>query len=254
MEQQVDFMRGDYRLFGMLHRPEGRLHGGVLFLHGFGGHRAESGRLFVRTARRLAQKGLASLRFDFAGSGDSEGEDVDSTILTQVEDSVAAARFFTERTALEPCALGAVGYSLGGATAAVLSERVAFEALVLWAAVSEPIRNFSEFYEVPADELSRMNGYEVGARRVGARFLAELPKVQPLKVMQAYPGALLTVQGLKDEVVRPYNSDRYIEAAVSAKAAEQVHIESAGHGFGGWENSETLIDETVRWFETHLGR
>ena len=36
--------------------------------------RTESHFLFVAASRRLAERGIASLRFDFRGSGESEGE------------------------------------------------------------------------------------------------------------------------------------------------------------------------------------
>src|SRR2546426_5960176 len=62
----------------MIHRPErarARRGGpGVVLFHGFTGDRMESHWLFVKCSRALALAGIASLRFDFYGSGESEGE------------------------------------------------------------------------------------------------------------------------------------------------------------------------------------
>lgn len=43
-------------------------------LHGFTGNKTETHFLYTRLARQLATQGIAALRFDFAGSGDSQGE------------------------------------------------------------------------------------------------------------------------------------------------------------------------------------
>lgn len=254
MEQQVDFKRDSYRLFGMLHTPEQvSLRAAVLFLHGFGGQRSESGRLFVRTARRLAPLGIASLRFDFAGSGDSEGEDVDSSILSQLEDAVVAFRLLRAMTRRPSSALGVVGYSLGGAMAALLGAREALGAMVLWAPVSDPIRNFAEHLEINPQEFIQRPTYDAGLRRVGRQFLEELPDIRPLDAAEGFQGHLLAIHGTEDQVVKPYNSDHYIEAVrATAQGVARVDIEGAGHSFSGLDNSEELIEQTVAWFAARL--
>ena len=46
----------------------------MILAHGFTGLKSETGRLFVSTARALAECGLDALRFDFMGSGDSSDD------------------------------------------------------------------------------------------------------------------------------------------------------------------------------------
>jgi hypothetical protein len=78
----------------VLHLPDGRGRApAVLMCHGFTGHKAEAHRLFVHTARRLMQEGLVVLRFDFLGSGDSEGLFEEMTIRGEVEDALNALAF-----------------------------------------------------------------------------------------------------------------------------------------------------------------
>ena len=73
-EELIHFTNEDLRLYGMLHRPEGAgPHPAVMILHGFTGQRIEPHRLFVKLARQLVAAGIAALRFDFRGSGESEG-------------------------------------------------------------------------------------------------------------------------------------------------------------------------------------
>ena len=64
--------QGD-RLIGIATQPETPKDVGVVIIVGGPQYRAGSHRQFTLLARRLAQEGYASLRFDYRGMGDSEG-------------------------------------------------------------------------------------------------------------------------------------------------------------------------------------
>ena len=83
-------------LRGVLCEPDHAVSGGptVLFCNTGGDPRAGSGGFASGTARRLARQGLTSLRFDFAGQGDSpmRGEELRSHVFeTPREDDMDAA-------------------------------------------------------------------------------------------------------------------------------------------------------------------
>ena len=63
-------------------------------------------------SRALTRQGIAVLRFDFTGLGESEGEFAQTNFSSNVADLVAAARFM--EGSYEPPAI-LVGHSLGGA-------------------------------------------------------------------------------------------------------------------------------------------
>ncbi len=76
-EIPVSFLNGEEKIFGILHAPmnaELSCTPMVIFLHGFAGYRIGPHQMFVSTARFLAQRGYACLRFDFRGRGYSEGK------------------------------------------------------------------------------------------------------------------------------------------------------------------------------------
>ena len=72
------------RLFGIICRPEGRNPGGMAVIIGNTGRDPHHGsaRFAVEFARRLASEGIASLRLDFAGLGDSVGSPGNEKILS----------------------------------------------------------------------------------------------------------------------------------------------------------------------------
>jgi len=70
----------------------------------------------TRAARSISQcltkNGIAVMRFDFAGLGDSEGDFSDSNFSSNIDDLTAAAQFLNENYTA-PSIL--IGHSLGGA-------------------------------------------------------------------------------------------------------------------------------------------
>jgi exosortase A-associated hydrolase 1 len=93
-EQGVVFSSGQNRLVGIATIPEVTAEVGVLILVGGPQYRAGSHRQFTLLARSLGEAGIASFRFDFAGMGDSEGQqrEFDKTL----EDTLAAIEAFME--------------------------------------------------------------------------------------------------------------------------------------------------------------
>src|SRR5207248_8810535 len=140
MESFVEFPnRAGRRLRGMIHRPlEARSRRGtpaVIFLHGLTGDRMESHWIFVKCARALAKAGIASLRFDFYGSGESEGEFREVTLQGEIADARVAIEFFRRQKGINPERIGLLGLSLGGAIAASVAGPGRVAALVLWSAL-----------------------------------------------------------------------------------------------------------------------
>jgi exosortase A-associated hydrolase 2 len=135
------FARGEARLFGVLHLPDGQApRTGYVCCHPFAEEKLWSHRVFVSLARALAARGHAVLRFDFTGAGDSSGTTLDTSVETHLADLVAAIH---ELKARAPSVerVGFVGLRLGAAFAALGAERAAEGAfpsgvssgpLVLW--------------------------------------------------------------------------------------------------------------------------
>jgi hypothetical protein len=100
-EQAASFMVEGETLRGILCLPAaGQPRAGLIFSHGWSGNRHGPAAMISSLARQFAAQGVASLRFDFRGRGESEGDGLQATLTTMADDLVAATAFFSQRTGL----------------------------------------------------------------------------------------------------------------------------------------------------------
>ncbi len=242
-------------LRGMIHvpgavQPRHRVPG-VVFFHGFTGDRMESHWIFVKCARALAQAGIASLRFDFYGSGESEGEFREVTLQGELEDGEVAVEFLRRQKGVNWRRLGLLGLSLGGTIAASLASRARARAVVLWAALAHPVQ-LRALAETTTKPIPGAGGTrEYSAHEVSPRFLDNLDKVDPLNSIAHFKGPILIIHPEKDEYLPLSHPEDYFQAASTA-IKEKVVISGADHTFTSVPWEREVIERTVEWFRKHL--
>ena len=142
--EEVVFSNGEIVLAGELTLPEGDgPHPGVVLISGSGGQDRDSNLfgfpMFAVLADHLARIGVASVRFDDRGIGDSTGDGLQETIENRAGDVEAAVDLLVARHDIDADLIGLVGHSEGGIVAplvAVRSDRVAFVVLLAAPAVA----------------------------------------------------------------------------------------------------------------------
>jgi putative redox protein len=110
---------GGEALDGRLDLPAGSPRAVALFAHCFtcGKDNAAASRI----SRALTERGIAVLRFDFTGLGESDGEFANSTFSSNVSDLVRAADH-VRATVAAPSLM--VGHSLGGAAVLAAAHQI----------------------------------------------------------------------------------------------------------------------------------
>ncbi len=118
MINYVEVKRDNYILRG-LHTKVDNPKGLVVMFHGFTGHMNENGYFFKQLAVDMASIGFESLRFDFMGSGMSDGTFKEMTFKTELDDARSIIDYALEIKKDLP--LIVLGFSCGGAVSAVMS-------------------------------------------------------------------------------------------------------------------------------------
>ncbi|MGE8203788.1 alpha/beta hydrolase family protein [Heyndrickxia sp. NPDC080065] len=107
---------------GIITKPDGKgPYPAVVYNHGFTGHKAESHFLFKKLSDSLANMGIVSIRFDFIGSGESDGKFQEMTMSSEVEDCLAVFHFAKEIDYIDSNRMNLIGFSMGGAVSIIAS-------------------------------------------------------------------------------------------------------------------------------------
>jgi uncharacterized protein len=256
MEEQIHFTVQGQRLYGMLHLPQGRgPFPSLSFFHGFTGQRIEPHRLFVKTARKLADEGFVVLRFDFRGSGESQGDFRDMTISGEIKDSLASLDFLKSQPHVDPRRIGILGLSMGGFVAShVASQSRLVKTLVLWAAGARPPRFFHNDAHLADKNHKRWlkkGEWDFGGMVLGTAFLKDLKKAENLLPKLArFKGKALVIHGELDATVPVSEAEAY-RKTLGQRAAVYI-LKGADHTFNRKEWEEEVIDTTAKWLKKKL--
>jgi pimeloyl-ACP methyl ester carboxylesterase len=125
---------GQYQLFACLHSPKQGVVGrhGLVLCNPFGHEYIHSHRSLKALADLAAQQGITTLRFDYVGTGDSEGDLLeDANLECFMENIHSAVNFLKQNLGLTDISL--LGLRLGATLAAYYAERYSVNRLLLWA-------------------------------------------------------------------------------------------------------------------------
>lgn len=270
-EKTVTYTVEGQKVVGTLQLPDGvSTPPAVLLLHGFAGSRDEleipsvKEGVFARAARMLAMKGLASLRIDFRGNGDSEGKFEDMTMQGEVKDALAALDFLVSEGEVNKDKMALVGWSMGGAVAAAVAGRSPhrLSSVALWAPGSNMASSFALLFgpQLVRDGLAALDkpviaklpwGKEVPIK---AGLIKSFFAVDPAAEIGRYRGALFVAVGTKDTVVYPQPESGQILLSYH-DGPEELWVQPMDHTFNAFENAETvdaLIAKTGDFIQAHL--
>lgn len=252
MEKYIELDTGGGVLRGMLHLPDTNTTGkypGVILYHGFSGDRMEPGFMFVRFSRLLADNGIASIRFDFLGSGESDGSFTDMTFSKESEQASIIMDYFKNLNMIDETKIILLGLSMGGALAGYLAgiRSSELKGLVLWAPAGE-MRLFIEKRE-KGIESGEITGdiMDISGLRLGEGFIEDVRSLNVLDQTTGYKGDVLIVHGTGDTVVPVEVSEDYLE--LFGGRAKLVLIDGADHTFQGILWIEKLFDATITFIK-----
>lgn len=239
----------------------------VVLVHGHGGTRDESG-AFRRMADELRKKGIASIRMDFPGCGESSEPFTENNLTNMLADIRAARAFAAEHQRIDPMRIGILGYSMGGRLAMLATAQDLYSSVVLWAPValngSASVQDYvggQEAYERLEAE-ARESGSAIfetpygAAQDIGLQWFTDLSESQPLSVIELYEGALLVLYGNRDETIGPRHSRQVIASAVRSRPKLEYVVDAGGHGLGFYDDvpamANAVVTATTRFFVDNL--
>ena len=265
-ETVVAIQGADYEIPATVCMPDGEgPFPAVVMLHGTGSTRDEAGDGYKHAAPVLAEKyGIATIRIDFPGNGDSKADYMQYTFKSAVADAKAAAEYMAGLDRINGDRIGVMGWSQGG-TDALLACAWApetFKSIVTWAGA--PDMMLDGFFSEADYEEAKANGFFVmefdwrDNLNVSLDWCDDVANTDVLgEFSRGYAGPVLAIAGTDDDTVDPQWSEKIVEAS-SNEASRTYFIEGMDHTFNVFAEEDlhslyNAVDATGEFFAETLG-
>ncbi len=273
-------------LVGVLHQTaQTQSRGSLLFLHGWSGYRTGPHQMLTRAARHFGALGWNSLRFDFAGRGDSQGDTELATLATMRDDAFDALELLRARTGSDTGSDTGSGagpvFAVGlcsGCEIAVAAAARDWAGIALWSApifaalpaasgqekkraanlgkYARKLLNPQTYLKIVRGQVdtaavgkAMKGGGGAAGKNVESHQAGQLPpgfRKQSLAGWKNYRGPVLQIYGDADPIA---DDARAWYLAHSARAPQIETVAGANHSFYGLEWERQVFELTGSWLD-----
>lgn len=235
----------DRRLVAILDQPDESPRAFAIYAHCFTCTKNIKAAYWI--GKTLAGHGIAMLRFDFSGVGESDGELSDANFSANIEDIKAAAAFLREHHRAPGLMLG---HSLGGS--AVLAAVAQIPEVRAVATVGAPYYpDHLRRYLKPSSSPGLFE-IEISGRRfqLEHRFVEDLERQRLAEHIGALDRALLVFHSPVDRVVGVDQAALIFKAAKHPKSF--ISLDNADHLLSGRKDAQFVGHMLAAWCERYL--
>lgn len=239
--------RDNKQIVGILHIPENKNPSLLIMCHGWGFNKLGTWQgLFLKAAREFCKKGFSVLRFDFRGSGDSNGEFEEQTVETMLDDLDC----ILDNLGKDYSRIGLIGHSVGGKIAVLkAAEDKRIKCLALWSAAASHNYAFASDFVDEVRSRKRLLFVDSGLW-INEKQLNSYLKNDGFKAIRKVRMPLIIVNGSEDLSVFPSHAKKLYKNANNPK--KLVFIKGANHFFLDDNSKEELFKVTIEWFDKWL--
>ena len=256
-------------LRGVINTPDDfdkdKIYPTVIFYHGFGGDRNGTAWFRGQNAKYLADRGYISIRFDFSGTNDSDGDFYDMTVSREVDEAEMIHEFAKTKHFVDNSHIYWVGHSLGGVISTLLAYKLKPKAVCLLAPASD--MNNPDFIKVMAktmfegelekakeekfkdkslkEILTNIKDADIGGVKLHVHFLTDFLTKDIYGTAKKYNGNVLILRGSRDELVFNDANEKLQKAFPHAK---YELIDGADHSFKNEDHRKIVFDKMHKFF------
>lgn len=238
-----------HTLDARLELPEGEILFHAIFVHCF--TCSKDVHAATRVSRGLTQKGIAVLRFDFTGLGNSDGDFSNTNFSTNVTDIVSAYEFMIEKN-MNPRLL--IGHSLGGAAVLASADRMPMIKGVVTINAPSDIQHVEELFhgKIPEIEDKGEATVNLAGRSflIKKQFLEDVRKTTLTEKISKLKIPLLIFHSPADEIVSSEHAKTIYENAPEPKSI--MAMQGASHLLNDREDSDYVSQIVAAWCSRYL--
>ncbi|MSS78050.1 alpha/beta fold hydrolase [Anaerococcus sp. WCA-380-WT-2B] len=238
----------------------------ALFYHGFSGDRDGSHWFRILNSRYLTKKGYVCIRFDFSGTGESDGSFYDMTLTRELDEARIIYDFTKNLDFVDDSNIYFIGHSMGGVISILLADELKPKKMSLLAPASD--MNNLELLKKTAlnlydyiDEKNRdkdlsdiekvkklvsIKDLDVGGLRIHKNFLFDIMDYDIYKKASLYKGEVQIIRGDLDDVVLDESN---IKLNRCFKNSNYHVLENTDHSFTNYDQRMLLFEMMYEFFE-----
>lgn len=235
----------------------------VIIFHGFGGDRNGGVGFRIKHANYLTDRGYVVVRFDFSGSGESDGDFYDMTVSREQKELEMIHDFTKIKYFVDKDRLYWIGHSLGGVLSSLMAYKLKPRAMVLLAPASD--MNNKDYLKVMAktvfegeiknakklennksyeEMIAKIEDADIGGAKIHKNFLIDFIKKDIYGSAEKYEGKVLIIRGTEDSLVFRDSNEKLQK---SYKDAIYEEIEGADHSFTNEDHRKYLYEMSYKF-------
>ncbi len=204
-----------------------------------------------RISRALAARGIAVLRFDFTGLGNSDGDFANTNFSSNIDDLLSAAAALGEQYRAPEML---IGHSLGGA--AVLGAALMLDSIKAVVTIGAPatahhvahlFKQSAETIREQGEALVNLGGREF---RIKNQFIKDIDQYSSTDQIQRLDAALLVMHSPIDAIVSIDEAARIYQSARHPKSF--ISLDQADHLLNKAVDSEYVASTIAAWAGRYL--
>ena len=217
----------------------------AIICHGFMANRKHD--MFERIANACVERGIAAIKFDFDGHGESDGEFSDMNVYSEILDAAKIIEYVRSLPFVSEIYI--IGHSqgalVGGMIAGMYREYISKLVMLAPAATMKDDAQIGSCFGVPYDSYHIPDFFPVRNNdgehfNVGSLYF-RIAKTLPIyETTPLFTGKVLIVHGSEDPAVGVIGAKRYKERM---PRAELVIVEGGDHGFNN--SLDFVVEKTA---------
>lgn len=256
----------DYNIPAVIHLPETKRNTfpAVILCHGTASQKDEVGNMFVSLAEKLAEYGIVSIRFDFAGCGDSKAKQEELTFYSEVSDTEAVYEYLLGHPNIDSGRIGILGFSQG---ARVMAEFLGnhYKSINAAVSLSGACHNgegvFKGWFEQYHDELKEKEYVEIPMEWrkdliLSRKWFNEIRESKPMEKLEKYKGNILAVAGTDDKLVPFDHTYEIIQSCNQASIRDLKIVKDANHIINCLDSENNQVEYVLNnisdWISRHI--
>lgn len=226
---------------GYFHVPNRKKFPVCIIFHGFTGLHTGTKFSYTQISRILESHGIATMRLDFLGTGDSDLSFKDMTFKDELESAICILKEVQNMS--EVSSIYLLGHSMGGAIASELAKLFpdVIKKMCLWA----PAFNLPDAISYLKGNVPQAEYYDHSGFEISHAFVEDIISRDFYKDLDIYKNKLMIIHGTKDMTVPFKISEIYLKLFNNPIFRP---IEDASHNYDTLKHINEVIYITCEYF------